>query len=141
MKNPYPDIINLPHHRSSHHPHMPRDKRAAQFAPFAALTGHEEATLEVARLTDKKVELDEYIKAQLNKKLHTIQVHKDMKPVVSIRYFQKDHLKEGGSYLIVCGYIKKIDKYEGLVIMGDGKEVLIEDIVDIESKLFAKLRD
>ncbi|HHX59437.1 MAG TPA: YolD-like family protein [Epulopiscium sp.] len=140
MNNPYEDIINLPHHKSSKHPHMPRHSRAAQFSPFAALTGHGDAVREVARVTDKKVELDDDIKIDLNKRLHIIQEYIDKKPEVSIIYFQEDHLKEGGSYVIASGYVKKIDEYEGLVVMGDGRKVLISDMIEIDCALFASLR-
>lgn len=140
MKNPYEDIIHLPHHKSSKHPHMPRANRAAQFSPFAALTGHEDAVRETARVTDKRVELDEDIKASLNKKLGMIQVHMDEKPEVSIRYFQEDHLKDGGSYVKASGYVKKIDEYKGLVVMEDGREILMKDMIEIDSELFAGLR-
>jgi len=119
---------------------MPRLSRAAQFSPFAALTGHEDAVRETARVTDQRVQLDEDIKANLNKKLGMIQTHIDEKPEVSIRYFQEDHLKEGGSYVRTSGYVKKIDEYKGLVVMEDGREILMKDMIEIDSELFAGLR-
>ncbi|HHX59651.1 MAG TPA: hypothetical protein GX707_02760 [Epulopiscium sp.] len=140
MNNPYEDIINLPHHQSSKHPHMPRLGRAAQFSPFAALTGHGEAVREVARVTDKRVELEDDIKADLNKRLHIIQEYIDKKPEVSIIYFQEDHLKEGGSYVVASGCVKKIGEHGGLVVMGDGREILMRDIIEIDCGLFARLR-
>ena len=140
MNNPYEDIINLPHHKSRKHPHMPRPSRAGQFSPFAALTGHDDATREAARVTDKKVELDEYIKADLNERLCMIQEYMDKKPEVSIIYFQADHLKEGGCYVTASGYIKRIDEYEGLIVMGDGRKILIRDITQIDCALFTRLR-
>lgn len=139
MKNLYEDIINLPHHRSSKHPHMPRFHRAAQFSPFAALTGHDAAVNEVARITDERVELDEYIKADLNEKLCLIQGYIKDKPELSIVYFQEDNLKEGGAYITATGYIKRIDEYHQLVVMEDGKRILIKDIFEIDCELFSSL--
>lgn len=132
MNNPYVNMVGLPNHQSSKYPPMPRPSRAAQFSPFAALTGYDEATREVARVTDKKVELGDDIKEKLNERLCIIQASMDQKPEVSITYFQQDHLKEGGTYLIASGYIKKIDQYEGLLVMACGKRILVSDIIDIE---------
>lgn len=132
MKGPYEDIINLPHHRSSKHPHMLRQARAAQFAPFAALTGHEAAINEVARITDKRIQLDKYIKEDINKKLSIIEKQINDKLEVSIIYFQEDKLKDGGQYLTLRGYVKKIDKYEELLVMNNGIKIQIKDIVKIQ---------
>ncbi len=140
MNNPYEDIINLPHYKSSKHPHMPRPDRAGQFSPFAALAGHSDAARETARVTDKRVELDEYIKADINERLCMIQAYIDKKPEVSILYFQKDHLKDGGCYVIASGYVKKVDQYEALVVMGDGRRIFIGDITQIDGGLFDSLR-
>ena len=103
----YDDIIDLPRHKSSTRPPMPREKRAAQFAPFAALTGHEEAVKETARLTDKKIELDETMKAILNEKLKIIKRDLVKKPYVEITYFQPDKRKAGGYYYSINGRVKK----------------------------------
>lgn len=120
---------------------MPRHNRAAQYSPFAALTGYGDAVSEAARVTDKRVELADYIKADLNERLRMIQEYIDKKPEVTVRYFQEDHLKEGGSYVIASGYVKKIDEYEGLVVMGDGRKILMSDIIEIDCELFASLRE
>lgn len=141
MKNPYEDIIHLPHHKSSKHPHMSRYNRAAQFSPFAALTGHGDAVSEAARVTDKRVELDDYIKADLNERLGMIQEYIDKKSEVSIVYFQEDPLKDGGSYVKASGYVKKVDEYEGLVVMEDGRKILMSDMIEINCELFAGLKD
>src|ERR1035437_4752031 len=98
MMDPYDDIIHLPHHISTTHPHMSAYDRAAQFAPFAALTGHDAAIAETARLTERRVELDEYSKADLNQRLCIIQDRMDEQPEVSITYFQPDQRKTGGAY-------------------------------------------
>ncbi|MDW7669533.1 MAG: hypothetical protein SCJ93_11970 [Bacillota bacterium] len=139
MKNPYEDIINLPNHKSNKHSQMSKHDRAAQFSPFAALTGHSSAVNEKARLTDKKVELDEYIKADLNEKICIIQDHIDEKPQVSITCFQPDKNKSGGKYNTVNGYVKKIDEFSHIIMMQDNSKILIDDIVEINSELFNSL--
>lgn len=139
MKNPYEDLINLPHHRSTKHPHMSRYNRAAQFSPFAALTGHDAAVREAARTTNKRVELDEYIKTDLNKRLCIIQEYIEDKVEVLIVYFEEDNLKDGGTYLTSTGFVKRIDVYEELVVMEDGMRILINDIVKINCELFSTL--
>lgn len=139
MKNPYEDIINLPHHMSSKHPHMSRYDRAAQFSPFAALTGHDDAVNEAARITDERLDLDDYIKADLNERLCIIQEYIKDKPDVLLVYFQEDNLKDGGTYLTATGCIKKIDEYDELVVMEDGNAISINDIVNINCELFSNL--
>ena len=118
---------------------MSRHNRAAQFSAFAALTGHGDAVSEAARVTDKKVELDDDIKTDLNERLGQIQENIYKKPEVLITYFQEDYLKEGGSYVTATGYVKKIDQYKELVVMGDGRKILMSDIVEIDGELFASL--
>lgn len=139
MTNPYDDIINLPHHQSATHPHMTAYDRAAQFSPFAALTGYEDAVIETARLTDKKVELDEYDKAALNERLNMIQDTLDEQPEVSITYFLPDKKKSGGAYVTVTGGVKKIDEYEHIVVMLDATKIPIDDIAEINGGLFVLL--
>ena len=139
MRSSYEDIINLPHHRSNKHPHMPRLNRAAQFAPFAALTGYDAAVREAARVTHRRIELDEYIKAAINERLSIIQQDIKDQPYISLVYFQADHLKEGGCYLTASGSVKKIDVYEGLVVMEDGRKIVIEDIIEININKERKL--
>lgn len=137
MKRLYEDIINLPYKKSSKHPNIPRANRAAQFAPFAALNGYDAAVREQARLTDKRVELDEYIKTDLNAKLCLIQRSINDKPEISLIYFQEDSLKDGGSYIRTNGQVKKIDGYEELIVMEDNRKIYIRDIVEINCKLFS----
>lgn len=136
MINPYDDIINLPHHTSASRPHMSAHDRAAQFSPFAALTGYDAAITEAGRLTDKKVELDEYRKADLNERLCKIQDRMDEQPEVSITYFQPDKKKSGGAYITVTGRVKKIDAYERTMIMQDDTKIPIDDIFEIGGELF-----
>lgn len=128
----YDDIINLPRHRSRTRPPMSRSNRAAQFSPFAALTGYEEAVKETARLTDKPIELDETVKTKLDEKLRLIKEQLSNDPEIIITFFQPDDKKSGGSYLTIRGIIKKIDYYERAVLMKDGTRIEIDEIVDIE---------
>ena len=139
MKGPYDDIINLPHHVSKTHPCMPSIDRAAQFAPFAALTNYEAAVKETARLTDKRAELSEYAKEALSMRLELIanQLHEG--PKVSITYFEPDSKKAGGSYITASGRVKKIDDYRLLVIMTDDTKIPIKEIIEIEGEIFAGL--
>lgn len=139
MMNPYDDIINLPRHTSPSRPHMSAYDRAAQFSPFAALTGYGSAITETGRLTDKKVELDEYSKAELNEKLVKIQDQIAAQPEVLITYFQPDKKKSGGAYITATGCVKKIDAYERTVIMQDATKIPIDDILEIDCELFGTL--
>lgn len=128
----YDDIINLPHHTSVTHTPMPIADRAAQFSPFAALTGYEDAIDETARLTQDWIELDENEKERLNEKFQQIREQLHMHPQVIFTYFEPDQKKQGGAYLTVEGRVKKIDEYRGTFILEDGREVLIESIVGVE---------
>jgi len=131
MKNPYEDIIGLPHHVSSTRPHMPMSGRAAQFMPFRALTGYEDAVQETARLTDEKAELTEDEKALLDVRLQRLADEIAAAPRVTVTYFRPDKKKAGGAYATVTGRLKRIDDREGLLILMEGERILIEDIADI----------
>jgi hypothetical protein len=115
---------------------MSAHDRAAQFSPFAALTGYEAAVAETARLTDKKVELDDYEKEALNERLRIIQEHIGEKPEVCFTYFVPDKKKAGGAYVDTTGTVKKIDDYSRLVILCDGTRIPIDEIINIEGDLF-----
>lgn len=132
MHMKYDDIIDLPRHKSSTRPPMPREKRAAQFAPFAALTGHEEAIKETARLTDRKVELDESMKAILDEKLKIIKRDLVNKPYVEITFFKPDKRKDGGYYHSIKGRVKKIDQHNRSILMEDKKSIEIDEIIEIK---------
>ena len=138
-KFPYEDIVNLPPHISKRHPQPSMMDRAARFAPFAAITGYEEMVLEEARVTEERIDLDEGALALLNEKLNMIQEFLDEEPEVTIIYFEPDKKKSGGAYVNITGIVKRIDEYERLVILTDGKKILIEDIYAIESDLFYSL--
>lgn len=136
MTNEYDDIINLPHHVSKVHPQMTMYQRAAQFAPFAALTGHDAAIRETARLTDSQIELGDENNEILNRKLAILRDHlKDM-PDVTITFFQPDEKKSGGSYETYTGNLRVIDDYEQYLIMSDGNKIPLPSVLDIDSKLF-----
>lgn len=132
----YDDIINLPHHVSRKHPQMSLLNRAAQFSPFAALTGHDAAIRETARLTDSLAELGEYRKEQLDAQLQLIIKNLDQHPECEITYFQPDHKKDGGSYVTIRGRIKKIDEYEHLITFTDGTALPIKHLFSIKAELF-----
>lgn len=136
MAGKYDDIINLPHHVSSTHPHMSMTDRAAQFSPFAALTGYGDAVEETRRLTDAKVELDENKKVELNKRLQLIQARIMLHPIVEITYFLPDDRKDGGVYRTVTGAVRKIDEYVQEIVLMDQTRILLDDIVQIGGDLF-----
>lgn len=130
-KHQYEDIINLPHHVSSTRKQMSILDRAAQFSPFAALTGFDGAIKETARLTDQRIELDEIAKTILDEKLRIIQEQLSRKQEVEFTFFQPDEMKAGGTYISVMGVVKKIDGYVRAVVMQDGTRIPIEEIIDI----------
>lgn len=132
----YGDIINLLHPESRKHKRMSMRDRAAQFSPFAALTGHDAAIKETARLTDAFVDLDETMKVNLDEKLVLILEKLNEKPIVTITYFLKDERKDGGSYEVAEGWIRKVDFYERVIVMGDRSRILLDYVVDIDSDVF-----
>lgn len=135
MKHPYDDIIDLPHHVSERHPQMSMYNRAAQFAPFAALTGHNAAITEVARLTEAEQELSESDAEVLNRKLaylHSL----DEKPTISVTYFVPDDMKEGGSYHTATGIVKSIEPDKGVLQFEDGTGIPVIRIKDIDGECF-----
>ena len=134
----YNDILNMPYPNLEIEKDFP-DKilRAAQFAPFAALTGYDEAVEETARLTDAKLELDEYQKAELNDKLQFLN-NSEEDEEVCITYFVPDKRKSGGAYITKKGIVLKVREYEKDVVMDDGTEIPIDDIFAIEGNKFNK---
>ncbi|MDD6467813.1 MAG: hypothetical protein PUF50_06490 [Erysipelotrichaceae bacterium] len=127
-KKGYQDIIDLPHHQSKKHPHMSNHDRAAQFSPFAALTGHGSAIKETARRTEQKVELDEYEKAVLDQKLQEILQKRSW---VKVTFFEPDLVKDGGEYVEVIDQFKKVDRYRGEMVLMNHR-ILLANIMDIE---------
>ena len=144
MKGPYDDIIDLPHPVSRNHPQMPLIDRAAQFAPFAALTGYDDMVKETARLTDRKVDLSEYEIDILNQRLAEISyaLQQGEHPSVTVTFFVPDSLKEGGSYETVTAKVRRVDPIEQKVMLfgsdnTDDKRIPpivipIEDMLSIE---------
>lgn len=137
----YDDIILLPHHQSKSRPHMSLADRAAQFSPFAALTGYEEAVKETARQTVRKVELSEEMQEELQKQLYILQTQiekqTERKSEAAVTYFLPDEKKEGGAYRAICGNVKRIDAYRQVMILTEKKteeqtEIPLEDICQIE---------
>lgn len=128
----YDDIINLPHHVSSTRPQMPMIDRAAQFQPFRALTGYEDAVHETARQTDEKPELTEDENALLDMKLQRLAEELPSQPCVTLTWFRPDKKKTGGAYVTTTGQLKKIDDFTGVLILLGGERIVIENILDIQ---------
>ena len=135
MSDKYDDIINLPYEKSKTHPHMSNSDRAAQFAPFAALTGYEELIRETARITQKKIVLSTEKKLDISNKLEYISTLKDNNIDITIIYFVKDKSKSGGKYVEETTKKIKIDTYHKTIKINNSV-VKIDDIFDISSKLF-----
>ena len=135
----YDDIINLKRPISKH-PKMSLYQRSAQFAPFAALTGYEGQVKETARLTDKRIELDEEVKVILDMKIQVIQEMLSNNPELELTYFIPDDKKEGGRYETIVDNIKKIDNYKQQFIMKNGLIIDIQEIIDINSDIFKNIR-
>lgn len=132
----YDDIIHLPHHVSKTRPQMSLEDRAAQFSPFAALTGYDAAILETGRLTDEKVELGEETRAILDRKQKYLAEIIASRPEVTVTYFVPDEKKSGGAYSTVTGFLKRIDEYERVLVLTDGRKIQLDAVLDIESDMF-----
>ncbi len=137
MKTPYDDIIHLPHHVSRNHPQMPLRDRAAQFAPFAALTGYEAAVGETARLTAERRELDAQEAAELNRRLTDLAARLKDRPEVTIEYFVPDERKSGGAYVTETGVVRHISITERVLVMESGTEIPMEDVVSTTGEIFS----
>jgi len=138
-RSPYEDIINLPHHVSPTRPRMSRADRAAQFSPFAALSGYGDAVQETARLTNRRIELDESAKAALDEKLRLLAEVIEDRPEAAITYFLPDRKKAGGEYVTATGQVKKVDAVAQELVMANGRIIPIADIIEVESRLFQTL--
>ncbi len=132
----YDDIINLPHHISKKHPQMSLYARSAQFAPFAALTGYEEAVKETARETNERIDIEDELKSILDGKLQIILEQIKNHPEISITYFIADSKKNGGEYVTVTGLVKKVDLYNQYIYLIDYTEIPINEIIDISGDIF-----
>ena len=129
----YDNIIDMPHHVSATRPRMPSMDRAAQFAPFAALTGLGTVMSETARLTGRRIELDEHRKTELNHKLMAAAGPGEDLPEVRLTYFVPDDRKTGGAYAAVQGYIKRVDEYERVIVLRDGTRIPLDELIELET--------
>lgn len=128
---PYEDILYMPHHVSTKHPPMPASDRAAQFSPFAALTGHDAAIQETGRLTDIQVEQSEELRTLLDRKQQYLATLE--RPEVTVTYFLPDGRKDGGAYVTATGQLKRIDPVERVLILVGGQSISLDDITDLNS--------
>ena len=136
MSGPYGDIIHLPHPTSKNRPRMSIHDRAAQFSPFAALSGHAAAIAETARLTGRKLELDEDTKAELDRRQAILLEHISERPEITVTWFRPDERKEGGAYITTTGRLKKLDEAERILILTDDTRIPLEAVVSLESDSF-----
>ena len=136
MTDPYDDILHLPHPTSKRHPRMPIVDRAAQFSPFAALTGHKPPIEETARVTDRRIELDEDAKEQLDQTLQLLLERIDEQPEITVTWFSPDKKKAGGQYHTATGKLKRIDIQESRLILTDGTQIPLEDLLRIRIESF-----
>lgn len=141
VRKKYGDIIDLPHHQSPTRPKMSNYDRAAQFSPFAALTGHADAIKETARQTEEFIEPSDDMKAVINKKLLFLVEKLETRPEVTITYFQPDEKKSGGAYITVTGTVSKIKNYERVIQMSTGETIPIDRVTEIEGDVFSDIDD
>lgn len=136
MNSPYEDIIHLPCHVSKTRPQMSLLDRAAQFSPFAALTGYDAAIREAGRLTEEKVQLDDGALTALDQKIQILTQHSAACPRVTVTYFQKDAKKSGGAYNKIIGRVTKIDTYKRTLVLQKKTEISLDDILDLDAEIF-----
>ena len=132
MSGKYDDIIDLPHPTSKNHPRMSRQNRAAQFSPFAALTGYDAAIRETARITEDRRELSEDAAVELNYKISLLQQEQAGMKKIKVIYFRQDTTKDGGAYREEDGDFKRIKSSEGILELTNGIQIPLEDIFKIE---------
>ncbi len=132
----YGDIINLPRHVSKTKAPMPLEDRAAQFSPFAALSGHQSAIDETARYTEERISLSEDAIFELDFKLQILIENLASMPEIEITFFKADETKQGGAYLRHSGELIKFDEFERKLFFNDGKQIFLDDVYDISSPLF-----
>lgn len=130
----YEDLLDHPHHVSEKHPAMSLRERAAQFSPFAALTGHSAAIQETARLTEEERQLDENRLQELNEQLALLESGLSKQPFIKVRYYLPDEKKEGGSYRFIQGILLRIDRHNRELILDDGIRIPLDHIADIETE-------
>lgn len=128
----YDDIMDLPHHTSPTRKRMSMIDRGAQFSPFAALTGYEEAVAETARVTEEKRELSEDMRSEIDEKLMTLAARLDERPEITLIYFVPDKRKSGGAYVRLSGRLKSIDDYERCLVFSDGRRIDLFSVKELE---------
>lgn len=133
----YDDIIDLPHHVSTTRAHMSLHDRAAQFLPFAALTGYDDAIKETGRLTKERISLSESEIESLNERLHILSEEQDSHPKISVTYFVPDENKAGGAYETTEGSVKRIDEYRRVLVLTDGRQIAMEDMIELDGEIFS----
>lgn len=138
--NNYDDIINLPHHVSTVRAHMSLHDRAAQFLPFAALTGYDDAIRETGRLTQERISLSESEIESLNERLHILAEEATVHPKICAAYFVPDDKKAGGSYETVEGCVRRIDEYRRVLEMEDGRRIPMEDLIELDGEIFTEMQ-
>ena len=129
----YDDIINLPHHVSIKRKQMSMEARAAQFSPFAALTGYDEELDEVGRITEERqyLDFDEQKRDEMDRILKELEEHSNDHPEIEIKYFVPDKLKDGGEYVQFTGHYKRVDISDMSLHFTEGKKVFLSDIIEI----------
>ena len=128
----YDSIIDMPHYRSKKRPAMSNYDRAAQFSPFAALTGYDDTVRETARLTDEKLELTADRINDLNQKIAFLKEHAEERPEITVEYFIPDEKKSGGKYVTLLGKFRRIDEYNHNMVFTSGEEIPLNDIFEID---------
>ena len=135
----YDEILYLEHHKSKKHPPMSLYARSAQFAPFAALTGYEDAVLETAREVGERIDICDELRNILDSKIQILTEQIKNRPEVIFTYFVPDITKDGGAYINVTGIIKKVDTISQIIILEDKTEIPINEIIDISGEIFKML--
>lgn len=138
-KWPYEDIVDLPHHVSPTRPQMSRADRAAQFSSFAALTGHDAAVRETARRTASRIDTAEDQRYELDLKQQLLAQVLPSQPEVTVTYFVPDTRKVGGAYVSVSGRLKRIDSRRRVLLLDNGTEIPMDDVLELESPIFTSL--
>ncbi len=133
MNEKYRDMLTMSRPVSKKHMPMANADRAAQFSPFAALTGYDAAIMETARLTDRKIEPDEDYRTRMDERLRILSMYLAERPEVTVTHFCKDARKAGGEYRRYTGRLKKMEDYRRALVFADGTELLLDDILEIES--------
>ena len=134
-ENKYYDIINRPHHVSDRHPPLSRASYAAQFSPFAALSGYDSIVSETARITDEKPDLDDDAGERLSRKLAVVLRHIADKPTITVTYFLPDQKKDGGKVVTAKGTVKRFDELERVIFMADGEKIAVGSLLEISGEI------